>query len=67
MVCPVPAEIEGLEYVRRPSGAGEEIVPLRFKGVEVPAVGDQLQFGPACGGFGCLGARAVLPELLKVE
>jgi len=41
--------------------------PLGFKGVEVPAGGDQLQFGPACGGFDCHGARAVLPELLKVE
>jgi hypothetical protein len=43
----VPAEIERLEDVRRVTGAGEEIVPLVFEGVEVLPVCDQMKIGGA--------------------
>jgi hypothetical protein len=63
----VPAEIKGLEYVRRPAGSGEEIVPLAFKGIEGVAFPDHLQLDVWGDGSRYFAWRVGSPGLLEIE
>lgn len=44
MIGPVPAEIEGLKYVRRLAGFREEIIPLCFESIERRTIRYEIKF-----------------------